>query len=147
MRAALTQAFPDTGIAEPESSVRSSVPPDFTGGGVVQTFPSLSGSEESTAAASRAVGRMNAAKISDEEMERLFSTRKDLVEKKLAGTISKREGHMLSLIEWELDRIEDARYGEFLDKLEQAALIQEAMASKIDWFASKLDGFIKRERR
>lgn len=147
MRTALATQTP-LNMGESEEGVQTYLPPSFSGTGVIQTFSISPGGRpngEANAATSRAAARMIAAKIPEEEVERLLRGRRALVEKKLAGTISKREELELKLIDWSLDRIEDARYGASLDRLEQAVQMQNDMASKIDSFARQLNDFIQRK--
>jgi hypothetical protein len=99
---------------------------------------------EANIAASRAAARNNAGRTPEEEVENLYRLRQELLDKKLNGTISKRESHYLDYVRWSLDRIEDARYGAILDRFEEAVRMQEQMASSIDALKAHLDRFLER---
>ena len=82
-------------------------------------LPQFGNYAESTAATTRLTSRMIAAKISDDEVKKLLNERQLLVDRKLAKTITYKEEIRLNYVRWSLDRIEDARYGESLDRLEE----------------------------
>jgi hypothetical protein len=82
-------------------------------------FPAFGGvSSDLYAVASRRAGRINAASISNEELDRLVVERQLLLDKKFNENITRAEIIRLTYVEWQLDRIEDAREGEALDRLE-----------------------------
>jgi hypothetical protein len=64
-------------------------------------------------------GRLNAASISEDEHADLLRQRQALLDKELAGTIDRSEKNKLEYVRWSLDRIEDARYGQEMDALEE----------------------------
>jgi hypothetical protein len=70
------------------------------------------------AVASRRAGRLNAASISDNEIELLLGERERLLDKQFNESITHSEKIRLQYVRWQLDRIEDAREGETLDALE-----------------------------
>ncbi len=77
--------------------------------------------EDSTGATqqqlTRLAGRLNASTASDEEYKDLLAERQHLVDKRLDGTITKKESIRLTYVRWSLDRIEDAKHGRSLDNL------------------------------
>jgi hypothetical protein len=89
-----------TVLATPERARRSQVP------------------LEAYAATARRAGRINAGSVSDEEFQNLLDERQALLDRKLDKSISRKEEIRLQYVQWSLDRIEDAKYGEHLDALE-----------------------------
>lgn len=81
-------------------------------------LPSFGVLGEVYAVESRRAGRLNAANISEEEQTRLLKQREELLTKKFSGNISKAELNTLEYVRWSLDRIDDSKYGETLDRLE-----------------------------
>jgi hypothetical protein len=72
------------------------------------------------AVAARIAGRRNAQLVSETEHNALLLERQLLLDKHFAGTITKRERNRLEYVRWQLDRIEDAVYGDATDFLEGA---------------------------
>lgn len=66
----------------------------------------------------RRAGRINAASVSDDEVNALLRERQQLLDKKFGGFMNKREENRLAYVRWSLARIEDARTGQALDVLE-----------------------------
>lgn len=80
--------------------------------------PSFDGYIHATAA--RRAGRINAASVSEKEHMALLAERQCLLDKKFDGTMTRPEMLRLEYVRWSLDRIEDAKHGEGIDKLEDA---------------------------
>jgi|GEM_PF-3128160 hypothetical protein len=78
---------------------------------------------ESHQQVAKLAGRLNASTASDKEYNELLAERQRLVDKRLDGTITKKESIRLQYVRWSLDRIEDAKHGRNLDRL--AARIDE----------------------
>jgi len=95
----------------------------------------------------RRAGRINAAHISPEEHNVLLRERQALLDKMLAGTMTKKESNKLAYIRWSLDRIEDAKYGETLDQLESVVSEYEQLLSAIHALGDKLSGELGKGRR
>ncbi|MGC1407942.1 MAG: hypothetical protein WA864_03215 [Acetobacteraceae bacterium] len=77
---------------------------------------------------------MNAAAVSDTELNRLLRERQVLLDKLFDGTISRREQHRLKYVRWSLDRIEDAKHGAALDMLsDQVAVYERFVADLADF--------------
>ena len=70
-------------------------------------------------------------RTSKEQYQSLLSRRKVLILEEMSRELRRNEVIELRLIDWELDRIEDALTGEFLDKLEKYANIQEEFAQRL----------------
>src|SRR6266446_5425863 len=93
---------------------------------------------EMYALTSRMAGRINAASVSEEEHNALLRERQGLVDKELAGTISREEANRLTYVRWSLDRVEDAKYGQVLDLLESHVNRYEQFLYDIRSFQDKL---------
>jgi len=90
------------------------------------------------AVTSRLAGRVNAANISKAEHDELLRERQKLLDKQLDSTISRREANRLEYVRWSLDRIEDARHGAALDRLDEAVRMHEAFVADIGRLADQL---------
>ena len=67
----------------------------------------------------REAGRLNALAATDKELNSLLEERKALLSKKLvSGELSRDDLDRLEYVRWSLDRIEDARHGAALDRLQ-----------------------------
>jgi hypothetical protein len=64
--------------------------------------------------------------------DRIQEERRNLVEKEFAEGISSRESRRLVYLEWQLDRLDDARQGEGLDRLEGLIELHEKTAVEIN---------------
>lgn len=88
----------------------------------------------------RRLNRAISAKISPETEEQLIEERNYLVDKKFNGAgLSRKEAKKLALIRWKLDRIDDAEYGEELDRLSAFVSAQEKYSNDLHDFISKLE--------
>jgi hypothetical protein len=94
-------------------------------------IPDFGASPALYAATARLAGRVNAASVSDEEHNAWLAERQSLLDKKLAGTITRREANRLTYVRWSLDRIEDAKYGHTLDRLGGAVSDYERFATEL----------------
>jgi len=83
------------------------------------------------AATSRWAARINASNVSQDEFEALHKERQNLVQKKYLGSITTQETNRLAYVRWTLDRIEDARHGWVLDRLETVAAEYEQLVLEI----------------
>lgn len=86
--------------------------------------------------ATRLAARLNASTASDEEHKNLLSERQRLLDGQLNGTITRREEIRLEYIRWSLDRIEDAKHGFGLDRL-------QAHIGEIERVSEQLEGLMK----
>lgn len=91
------------------------------------------------AASSRRAGRINAASASEDEVKSLLRERRELLAKKFDGTLTKVEGHRLQLVRWNLDRIEDARHGQHLERLENAVVAYEKFQGDVERLIAEIE--------
>jgi hypothetical protein len=96
---------------------------------------------------SRLAGRINAAAVSDLELNRLLHERQVLLDKLFDGTISRKEQHRLKYVRWSLDRIEDARYGSTLDVLSDEVSVYERLAADIASFKDEVMRFAQKSSK
>jgi len=61
-----------------------------------------------------------------------------LLDKKFSGTITRKEENRLEYIRWSLDRVEDARHGEALERLEDAVRQYEDFLSDLRYLEREL---------
>lgn len=107
------QAFDFEGSpAEPSSAQQSA-----TGDGVFPNFEILS-TRQAMAVASRRAGRLNAAAVSEDEINALLDERSKLLDKKFGSKMTRADEIRLTYVRWQLDRIDDAEEGAKLDALE-----------------------------
>ena len=130
----------DGGSETPEAGRASS-----TTGGV--SFPDFSGPTDLYAIASRRAGRLNAANIPDKEVQDFLDERQRLLDKKFDGTLKRADEIRLQYVRWCLARVEDARYGESLDRLESWITEYERLGERIDTLSHDLGESLKRGRR
>jgi hypothetical protein len=110
--------------------------------------PNFGVNSRAYAATSRIAGRLNAASVPEEEHQSLLRERHALLDKKLAGTITRREENRLEYVRWSLDRIEDAKYGRTLDALEDRVRAYEQLLTDIQSLQTQLEQHIpKRGQR
>lgn len=79
----------------------------------------------------KVANRKIVSKVTDKDVRKLVNERQQLVGKKFKEGLSSGEEKRLVLLDWELDRIDDARYGEDLDRLEMFLIQQEKFANQI----------------
>lgn len=89
----------------------------------------------------RLAARKNAAAISEEERCSLLLERQALLDRKFDGGITRKEAIRLQYIRWTLDRIDDARHGATLDKIEDAVLVYEKFVSDIAHLTEQLNKY------
>lgn len=115
---------PDTGVSNAALSNNSTT---YS----TPKFDDLSGIH---AHAARIAGRINARSVLPSEIEQLLRTRKELLDKKLRGDATRQELNRLEYVRWSLDRIEDAQFGEGIDKLDDYVTKYENLLSQIEMF-------------
>ena len=93
------------------------------------------------AASARRAGRLNAAHISEAEWQSLLSERQRLLDRKFEGSLTKQDHRRLEYVRWSLDRIEDAKHGEQLDRLDNAVARYEELRQDIAALMENLDSF------
>lgn len=94
----------------------------------------------------RLAGRLNASQITPEEHEAYLRERQTLLDKKFAGDVTRKELNRLEYVRWNLDRIEDAKYGETLDILETAISRYEQFGENILELHQNLEQRVEAER-
>ena len=101
-------------------------------------FRSFDGQGESAQQMHRLAARMNASAVSDEETKSLLDERQRLLDKHFAGTITKKEKNRLEYVRWNLDRIEDAKNGGWLDKLDARVVELHKLAEHLERLKAQL---------
>lgn len=86
--------------------------------------------------------------IPKKHKEELLDERQRLVEKKFnGGGISESEEKRLALIRWKLDRIDEAEYGDDLDRLEMFVASQEKLSEDFNLFLRQYGKSSRRQRK
>jgi hypothetical protein len=71
---------------------------------------------------------MAAGNVSRQRLAELLEERNAIIDRKyVAGSISRDEELILTLLDWQLDRIDDAQRGHALDRLERVVQAHEAL--------------------
>jgi hypothetical protein len=81
---------------------------------------------------SRRAGRLNAASIPQTEVDAWLHERQQLLDKEIDGTLTRSETIRLTYVRWNLARIDDARHGEALDRLESWIAEYERFGDRLD---------------
>lgn len=139
----------DADLLDSEGDLGNSIPiSSETRGGTFTFSNNINGSfpPKAYAARARMAGRLNAANISDSEMNALLHERSILLDKKIDGSITKKEMNRLEYVRWSLDRIEDAHYGIYLDRLLEAVQMQEQLGAKIESLHQQLANLLSRRK-
>jgi hypothetical protein len=102
---------------------------------------------DTTHQAARLAGRLNASAVSDAERDALLAERVQLLDKLDAGTITRKEEIRLEYVRWSLDRIEDARHGPAMDRLEAQIDEFQKLAKRLMGLRDNLDGIATKRRR
>jgi hypothetical protein len=119
----------DTAVGESAPTVSGEAP--LVQDSSTASFPSFNASTELHAIAARQAGRLNAASISQQEVDDLLAQRQRLLDKKYTGNFTRADEIRLEYVRWSLDRIEDARYGSELDKLESSVALYERFMTEV----------------
>jgi hypothetical protein len=109
--------------------------------------PNFGVSNQVYAATARIAGRLNAANVSEKEHKSLLDERQALLDKKLGGTITRREENRLEYVRWSLDRIEDAKYGYAIDVLEGRVQEYEQFLSDVRKLQAQLEEHTRTNRQ
>jgi hypothetical protein len=91
------------------------------------------------AATARKAGRINARAISNAEHESLLEERQSLLDAVFEGTATRKDERRLEYVRWSLDRIEDAKHGEHLDRLEEVVVRYEHFLSDLQALREQLE--------
>src|SRR6266545_6557652 len=107
-------------------------------------FPDYGKISDSWAQTAKLAGRINAASVSQQEHEALLRERQLLLDKKLAGDISRKESNRLEYVRWSLDRIEDAKHGGIMDYLEGHVVKYEEVLQSLQALHADLERYSRR---
>lgn len=88
---------------------------------------------------SKAAGRMRAASISQEEIDKLLLDRSRILDKLEADTATLSDLRRLEYVRWSLDRIEDAKHGPQLDLVEKGIQQYERFVADLENVISQLE--------
>lgn len=94
----------------------------------------------------RNMGRLLSAQIDAEEYERILSERAELLERSFQDGLRPPEQRRLRMLEWHLERIDDARYGPGVDLLERAASTHESFAHELSSLVDRLSDAMRPSR-
>ena len=137
--------YTSTASANPaDQSLFVSTSPDLPSANTAETSvlssrtSALGVSSDLYAATARRAGRLNAASVSDKEYNDLLNERQRLLDRKLDGTISRKNSIRLQYVRWSLDRIEDAKYGAALEELESSVVKYEQFLSDLQELKTQL---------
>ena len=108
--------------------------------------PDFSAYSQLYAETSRIAGRINAANVSEKEINELLSERQMLLDKQFAKTITRKEIIRLEYVRWSLDRIEDAKYGMVMDMLDNAVERYERFVSDIQNLERELQALRRKKK-
>jgi hypothetical protein len=114
------------GISDPSATTTTSQ--------LAKDFPDFRGASGTYAQTHRNAARIITASVSDQEVSNLLAERQLLLDKKFDNTITLQESNRLEYVRWTLDRIEDARHGETLDRIEQHVNRYEDFLQKLEDF-------------
>jgi hypothetical protein len=108
-----------------------SAPPTEQTSGATSTVQAIP-SDTLYALTARRAGRLNARSIPQTEIDDWQRERQMLLDRKFSGHFSKEDKIRLTYVQWSLDRIDDALYGEELDRLESWIAEYERFGERIE---------------
>ena len=132
---------PGQDFVQPPSRPTASAPP------LENRFSHFEQSSETAKQVAKLTARMNASAVPDTERTALLAERAALLDKKFANTMTRDESSRLDYVRWSLDRIDDARHGEGLDKLETKIGEIKKLSDELQGLFSKLEGAAHPPRR
>ncbi len=94
----------------------------------------------------RQAQRLNAASVSQHELNDLLKERQNLLDRKFSQTMSDADAIRLEYVQWSLDRIEDAQTGGLLDLLENKILQFEDLVESIRDLQQQIDHLSKKKK-
>src|SRR5581483_3761241 len=110
-------------------------------------FESPESRKETTQQVAKLAGRLNASAVTDKERDALLTERSKLLDKIVAGTITRKEEIRLEYVRWSLDRIEDARHGPAMDRLEGQIEEFRKLAAHLMGLRDNLDDLATAKKR
>jgi hypothetical protein len=128
----------DIGARDVQSTKAS---PTATNAEVVRfpEFPTFVYPSDILSASTRNAGRINAASITEADRTALLAERQILLDRELAGSLSHEEHNRLLYVRWSLDRIDDAKHGLSLERLESMVSKYENFQADIARFWAELE--------
>lgn len=126
----------------PSNSGRTSGASEIFGG----DFPAFGNYATAGAQTTRMASRLLAAGTTEEEHQALLAERQTLLDRFVDETITRRESIRLEYVRWLLDRIEDAKYGQDLDVIEDHISRYEKFLEDIEDFKEALQRSSKKRR-
>ena len=87
----------------------------------------------------RLAARLNASTVSDKERDAFLAERAALLSKQLGGGLTRKEIARLDYVRWSLDRIEDAKHGPVLDRLDAHIDEIKRLAARLTGLRDNLD--------
>lgn len=85
----------------------------------------------------RKINRGICSQKSDIEYQKYLEERSILAQKEAKNDLNQAEKVRLNVLRWQIECIEDAKLGPYLDKLEQIATFQNQMAERVASFVSE----------
>ncbi len=109
-------------------------------------FPEFGAYTRTGAETARIAGRIVASQVSEAEYHAFLRERQALLDKLFAKTITRHEEIRLEYVRWSLDRIEDAKHGGDLDRIEDSINRYEHFLEELEQFKAALDRASKSRR-
>lgn len=98
---------------------------------------------ETTQQVAKLAARLNASAVTEKERHALLAERARLLEKTLTGKLTRKEEIHLEYVRWSLDRIEDAKSGPAMDRLEAQIDEFRRLAAQLLGLRDDLEGLSK----
>ena len=102
-------------------------------------FPEFGAHMGTPAETARMAARITASQVSEAENQALLQERQSLLDKLFSKTITRHEQIRLEYVRWSLDRIEDAKHGHDLDRIEDSIARYESFLEQLDGFKLALE--------
>ena len=146
MRYSSTAQMPETD-REQVSSAGAAISTLSSGSTAVLNIPNFERHNDAYATTARIAGRINAANIPPTEHDALLRERHQLLDRALKGTITRKESNKLQYVRWSLDRVEDAKHGQALERLEGAVSTYEQFLIDVKILSAQLQEKLPSKRR
>jgi hypothetical protein len=134
------------GASVESSDIGASTPSAHSSTTLDVEFPDFGSYAESRAETARIAGRIAASYVSEEEHQAFLRERQFLLDKVFTKTITREEENRLEYVRWSLDRIEDAKHGGDLDRIEETINRYEHFLQGLDAFKAALTRATKTRR-
>lgn len=95
----------------------------------------------------REASRQAALLTTEAEYQGLLAAHSALMATKYTGGLSTKQERRLALLRWQLDRVEDARYGDALDRLEGYVEEHERLSRRIQSAAEAIENAARGRRK